>query len=228
MAAPKRNYELKQITIIHLISLYPAQQFKNCWARNNFFYSFCRSISRPFDSDARWKWGRNHSPSPPPQLRPWILWNPMVHHTLHKSYPGSVSKSTTSRPPPPYEICFNIVLPPTPRSLVWLLSFIYSVQNCVYISDFTRPHFISAHCTPTYFTVKVLYTGCSTRLPPPLPPAQTFLNVISQSHNNTGRPAALATNFCTMAPHIFNIISCFFRCVKKCISGYTNRAESTQ
>jgi hypothetical protein len=77
------------------------------------------------------------------------LWNPKVHHRVHKSpsLDPIVSQPNPVRPIDPYlpKVHFNVILPPTPRSSRWPLAFGPPNQNPVNTSPLPMRVICPAH-----------------------------------------------------------------------------------
>jgi hypothetical protein len=77
------------------------------------------------------------------------LWNPKVHHRVHKSpqLDSILSQLNTVRSIDPYlpQVHFNVILTPTPRSSQWSLSAGSPNQNPVKTSPFPMRATCPAH-----------------------------------------------------------------------------------
>ena len=101
---------------------------------------------------------KQHSPSSEPnrfspsQEIPCILWNPKVHHRIHKCLPPVpiLSQLNPVHTPTSYflKIHNNIILPSMPGSPKWSLSLGFPHQNPVYTSP---PPYV-LHAPPTSFS----------------------------------------------------------------------------
>ena len=91
---------------------------------------------------------------------PRILWKPKVHYPIHKCPHLSLSRarSTQSMPPSHFQkIHLNIIIPSTPGSSKWSLSFRYFYQNPVCTSPLPIRATRHAHLFPFDFTIRIIF-----------------------------------------------------------------------
>ena len=109
-------------------------RFLNCYTEFILTYSMVQSPS----SEANWFAASQEVPR--------ILWNPKVHYRIHSNPPPApiLSQLVPVHNPTSHflKIPLNIILPSTPRSPKWCLSFRFSHQNPLHASPLSHKSYM--------------------------------------------------------------------------------------
>ena len=92
---------------------------------------------------------------------PCILWNPKVHHRIHKCPPPSpiLNQIHLAHAPTSHflNIHFTIILPSMSEASKWSLSFRFPHQNPVYISPLPQTCYVSRHLILLDFITRTIF-----------------------------------------------------------------------